>query len=86
MIPHQRAQYLFDLVSVDLVVSLNGNSPMEKQREWRFAVFPTPVSGVECHLIIIIFHFFLSFFFILFFLLFALAAFVLTILLASNEE
>ena len=36
--PHQRAQYLFDLVSVDLVVSLNGNSPPEKQREWRVVV------------------------------------------------
>ena len=49
MIPHQGAQYLFDLVPVDLVVSLDGNSPMEKQREWRVAVFPTPVSGVGCH-------------------------------------
>ena len=53
MIPHQRAQYLFDLVSVDLVVSLNGNSPMEKQREWRVAVFPTPMSGVGCHFLFI---------------------------------
>ena len=50
MIPHQRAQYLFDLVPVDLVVSLSGNSPMEKQIEWRVSVFPTPVSGVGCHL------------------------------------
>ena len=59
MIPHQKAQYLFDLVSVDLVVSLNGNSPpMEKQREWRVAVFPTPVSGVGCHFINIIIFFF----------------------------
>ena len=33
VISHQKAQYLFDLVPVDLVVSLNGNSPMEKQRE-----------------------------------------------------
>ena len=60
MIPHQKAQYLFDLVSVDLVVSLNGNSPMEKQREWRVAVFPTPVSGVGCHFINIIIILFLS--------------------------
>ena len=28
---------------------------MEKQREWRVAVFPTPVSGVGCHFIIILF-------------------------------
>ena len=88
MIPHQRAQYLFNLVSVGLVVSLNGNSPIEKQRAWRFAVFPTSVSGVGCHFInIIINYFFISvLFFILFFLLFALAAFVLTVLLASREE
>ena len=45
----QRVQYLFDLVPVDLVVSLNRNSQMEKQIEWRVAVFPTPVSGVGCH-------------------------------------
>ena len=51
MIPHQRAQYLFNLFSVDLVVSLIGNSPIEKQREWRIAVFPTPVSGVGCHVV-----------------------------------
>ena len=42
MTPHQWAQYLFDLVSVDLVVSLNGNSPIEMES----AVFPMPVSGV----------------------------------------
>ncbi|KAL5477091.1 hypothetical protein EMCRGX_G023836 [Ephydatia muelleri] len=29
----QKGTYLFDLVSVDLVVSLNRNSPMKKQRE-----------------------------------------------------
>ena len=28
---------------------------MEKQREWRVAVFPTTVSGVGCHFIEIIF-------------------------------
>ena len=37
---------------VDLVVSLNAT---EKQREWRVAVFPTPVSGVGCHFIRIIY-------------------------------
>ena len=49
------AQYLFNLVSVLLVVSLNGNSPMEKQREWRVAVFPTPESGLGCHLVLFFF-------------------------------
>ena len=45
-------------VSMSLVVSLSGNSPMEKQREWRFAVFPTPVSGVGCHLVFCFFFLF----------------------------
>ena len=63
----ERAQYLFDLA-----VSLNGNSPMKKQREWTVAVFPTPVSGVGCHfikMILFLFFAFLSFsLFIIFFL------------------
>ena len=41
VIPHQMTQYLFDLVSVDLVVLLNWNPRME-----RVAVFLRLMSGV----------------------------------------